>query len=103
MANWNLRCQDCGEVENHVVCSIYAIPTCPKCGGERALATFVQEYSPSGVFPFTVNHVNGKPMVIESLAHLRKVESNYGVVFSAFSKDNHRDLDPIKDLPKFKG
>lgn len=102
MANWTLRCQTCGEVEQHVVCSMYAIPAC-KCGGERAIATFTRTYSPSGVFPFTVNHVTGKPMTIESMAHLRKVERDYGVAFSAFNKDNINDLDPIKDLPKFKG
>lgn len=87
----------------HVVCSMYNIPACAKCGGERAIATFAKNYSPSGIFPFTVNHVTGKPMTIENLQHLRQVESKYGVAFSAFNKDNIHDLDGMKDLPKFKG
>jgi len=103
MANWNLRCQSCNALEMHVICSMFSIPPCPECGGERAIATVAQNYSPSGIFPFTVNHVNGKPMVIESLAHLRKVESTYGVAFSAFNKDNINDLDPMKDVPRYKG
>ena len=59
--------------------------------------------SGSGVFPFETTHVDGKPMRIESMQHLRKVESKYGVVFSAFSKSNINDLDPIKNPPKFRG
>ena len=42
-------------------------------------------------------------MTIDSLAHLRKVEKEYGVVFSAFSKANIRDLDPHRDLPRYRG
>ena len=103
MANWNLRCQSCSDVEMHVICSMFNIPACPKCGGDRAIATVAKTYSPSGVFPFEVNHVTGKPMTIESLAHLRKVERDYGVAFSAFNKDNINDLDPIKDVPRYKG
>lgn len=73
----------------------------PFCKGQQKDhgATF----SKTGVFPFTLNHVDGKPMVIESLQHLRKVESTYGVVFSAFTKQNERDLDPIQQLPRFRG
>mgnify|MGYP003658259194 CR=1 FL=1 len=55
------------------------------------------------LFPFTVNHVNGTPMVIESMQHLRSVEKNYGVAFSAFNKDNINDLDPLRDVPKYRG
>lgn len=86
---------------------------CPKCGTHIFIGMFPfcsgdpsdhGAVSPKTAgFPFTVNHVDGKPMVIESMQHLRKVESKYGVVFSAFSKANERDLDPIKDLPRYKG
>lgn len=55
------------------------------------------------IFPYTINHVDGKPMTIESLAHARRVEKQYGVVFSAFNKDNVHDLDPIANLPRYRG
>ncbi len=100
MPNWTLRCQTCGDIEPHVICSMFAIPPC-KCGGERAIATFAKKYSPSGIFPFVVNHVDGKPMTIENISHLRQVERDYGVAFSAFNKDNVNDLDPLKDVPRF--
>jgi hypothetical protein len=60
--------------------------------------------SGNGVFPFTVNHIDGKPMVIESLNQLRQVEKNFGVVFSAFSRDNWQDCAPVdSNLPRFRG
>jgi hypothetical protein len=80
---------------------MFDIPVCSKCGGERAIATKYRQYSPSGVFPFTVDHVDGKPMEIHSLSHLRQVEKDYGVAFSAFNKNNVNDLDGMKDLPRF--
>ncbi len=101
MANWNLRCQTCDDTEYHVICSMFNPPPCPKCGGERAIATGYRNYSPSGVFPFTVNHVDGAPMTIENISHLRQVERDYGVAFSAFNKANINDLDPMPDVPKF--
>ncbi len=55
--------------------------------------------SGNGVFPFTVNHVDGKPMVIESLNQLRGIEKTYGVVFSAFSRDNWQDCAPTDSNP----
>lgn len=100
-AMWNLQCPACNDIELHVQCSMFAIPAC-SCGNERFIA-------PSGfsvrtpIFPFSCNHVDGKPMVIESMAHLRSVERTYGVAFSAFNKDNINDLDPLKDVPKYRG
>ena len=55
------------------------------------------------LFPFTVNHVDGKPMVIESLHHLRTVERDFGVVFSAFTKDNIHDVSETPGVPRFRG
>lgn len=81
---------------------MFSIPPC-ECGGERALAPSRIRVS-GGVFPFTVNHVDGKPMVIESLHQLRTIERDYGVVFSAFSRDNWQDCSPVDaNLPKFRG
>lgn len=101
-ALWNLQCEACDEIFMHQTCSMYDIPACPKCGGERTLApTGLSTRTP--IFPFTVNHVDGKPMVIESMQHLRRVERTYGVAFSAFNKDNINDLDPLKDVPVYKG
>lgn len=85
---------------------------CERCGIELEIGMYPYcrnnpadhgtVYSKTAAFPFTVNHVDGKPMVIESLGHLRSVEKKYGVVFSAFSKSNERDLDPIRDLPRYR-
>lgn len=60
-------------------------------------------FSKTSAFPFTTSNVDGKPMVIESLHHLRKVEKDYGVVFSALSKSNEKDLDPIPGVPRYRG
>lgn len=77
-------------------------PFCKGIASNHGRPTLMR--SGSGVFPFTVPHVDGKPMVIESMQHLRQVEKNYGVVFSAFSKDNIRDTDPTdRNLPRYRG
>lgn len=103
MANWNLTCEACKSLDQNVVCSMYTPPPCPTCGGERLIApTSVRKWD-HGIFPFTVNHVDGKPMVITDMAHLRSVENSYGVAFSAFNKDNIHDLDGLKDTPKYRG
>jgi len=101
-AFWNLQCTGCNEHFANVECSMYAIPVCPTCGAERALAP-AGAFRKSLIFPFTVPHVDGKPMEITDLGHLRRVERDYGVVFSAFNKANINDLDPIQDLPRFRG
>jgi hypothetical protein len=58
----------------------------------------------SAVFPFTTPHItaDGKPITITDIAHLRKVEKEYGVVLPAFAKNEH-DLDPIQNPPKYTG
>lgn len=100
-ALWNLQCPVCSDIQMHVECSMFNLPQC-KCGGQMTLApTGISTRTP--IFPFTVNHVDGKPMLIESLQHLRQVETRYGVAFSAFNKDNINDLDELKDVPKYRG
>ena len=84
---------------------------CERCGTELEIGMFPfcrqnpKDHGPvpskTSAFPFVTTHVDGKPLVVESISHLRKIEREAGVVFSAFSKTNERDLDPIKDLPKF--
>lgn len=100
-ALWNLRCPACQTVLMHQECSIFNLPNCV-CGTQLMIApTGISTRTP--IFPYTLNHVDGKPMVIESLAHLRKVEQRFGVAFSAFNKDNINDLDELKDVPKYRG
>lgn len=58
----------------------------------------------TAIFPYECTHIDGKPMVIESLQHLRKVEKDFGVVFSAFSHSSSNNVDPVaKTLPRFRG
>lgn len=89
-----MKCDTCGaEIE------IGMYPFCkgtPESHGQTTMA-----YK-TALFPFIVNHVTGKPMEISDMGHLRRVERDYGVTFSAFSKSNVKDLDPIKDLPKYR-
>lgn len=101
-ARWNLRCAACPAIEADVLCSMYIIPPCPTCGGERTISNDRGMFKTS-LFPYTLNHVDGKPMVIESMAHLRQVEKRFGVTFSAFSKDNVNDVDPLKDVAVYRG
>lgn len=91
--------------------------TCPSCGTILEVGQFpfcggtASNHGPSltmksgnGVFPFETKNVDGKPMVIESMQQLRKVERDFGVVFSAFSRDNWQDCSPVDErLPKFRG
>lgn len=62
-----------------------------------------KSFTKTSVFPYECTHVDGtgKPVVIESLGHLRKIEKQYGVVFSAFSQ-NRNNPDAIRDLPRHK-
>lgn len=88
---------------------------CDKCGHDLRIGDYPfckgnpadhgTVYAKTAGFPFEARHVSpdGKPITIDSLQHLRKVEKQYGVVFSAFSKANIRDLDPIKGVPRYRG
>lgn len=88
---------------------------CEKCQTELFIGSFpfckgnpadhgTISVSKTAIFPYTVNHVDGKPMVIESLNHLRKVEKDFGVVFSAFTHSSERNVDPAdRELPRFRG
>jgi hypothetical protein len=83
---------------------MFAIPQCD-CGSERFLSN--QGIAPkSRVFPFEARHVSpdGKPMIIESMKHLRDVERSHGVVFSAFNNNENNSIDATKgDLPRYRG
>ena len=89
---------------------------CERCGTELRIGMYPWcKGTPDGhgaiasrtsAFPFEAPHVrpDGKPMVIESMHHLRRVEREYGVVFSAFNNSVSNSIDPIKgDLPKYRG
>lgn len=89
---------------------------CDKCGTELEIGMYpfckgnVSDHgvthSKSTVFPFMAPHVapDGKPMVIESITHLRRVEREYGVAFSAFNNNENNSVDPLKgNLPRYRG
>lgn len=88
---------------------------CDRCGHELQIGDYPfckgrpsdhgTVYSKTAAFPFDAPHItpDGRPIRIESMHHLRQIEKQYGVVLSTFSKSNERDLDPIKDLPKYRG
>lgn len=100
-AYWHLHCLTCNVIEPNVACSMYDIPVCSKCGSERFLAP-AAGIRKSGIFPYTCNHVDGQPMEIRDMVHLRQIEREYGVAFSAFSKDNIRDTDGMSHLPTYR-
>jgi hypothetical protein len=100
-AYWNLTCPTCIRTDFDVECSMYDIPPCPTCSQPRYLAP-AGTLRKSGIFPFTLNHVTGSPMEIRDMTHLRQVERDYGVAFSAFNKASIHDLDPLKDVPTFR-
>jgi hypothetical protein len=90
--------------------------TCDKCGYDIQIGDFPfckgnpadhgTTYSKSQVFPFESRHVapDGKPLIIESMQHLRKVEKQYGVAFSAFNNEVNNSVDPLKgNLPRYRG
>ena len=55
----------------------------------------------NGIFPYTTTHItgDGKPVTVESLGHLRRLEKNYGVNVSGFSQ-NPGNPDSPRDLPE---
>ncbi len=104
---WNINCPICNEISYDAECSIYSIPICSKCSSERTLASTdsIVTYK-SNVFPFESRHVtpDGKPLIIESMKHLRDVEKSHGVVFSAFNNNLNNSIDPLSgELPRYRG
>lgn len=68
------------------------------CGGE--LDWEHSGITHNNVFPYVHPHLTGEgPVVVESLAHLRKLEKRYGVNVHAFSQDS---VDSPKKLPVFR-
>lgn len=83
------RCPDCGAIR-----FFGDWPWCPH--GSSTMK------SGGGLFPYTTCHISGTPIQVESLHHVRQLEKRYGVVLPAFSKDNVRDVDPIKNPPRYR-
>lgn len=100
----DFACKSCGAQQERFFWASSNVPAC-KCGGELdmlplgASGAFIK----TSVFPYECPHVDGtgKPVMIESLGHLRRIEKQYGVVFSAFSQ-NRNNPDAIRDLPRHK-
>lgn len=104
-STWNLRCNPCNSTEYDVTCSMFEIPPCEACGGERFLAPSASMRK-SGVFPFTTENVDGSPITINDITQLRSVEKKFGVVFTAFNRDNSSDPEPLgfkQAMPKYRG
>ncbi len=104
MVRWDIKCQDCGTISYDIECSMYSIPSCD-CGGLRTLAPS-GIHEKSTIFPFEARHVSpdGKPIIIESMRHLRQIEKSHGVVFSAFNNELNNSIDPLMgDLPRYRG
>lgn len=97
------QCNDCHESQERFY-SPAVTPRCRTCGGELTMLPLSARIPKTGTFPFSTTHIDpdGKPMIIESLGHLRHIEKEYGVVLSAFSQEPH-NLDPIRDLPRYRG
>lgn len=90
----DILCEKCG-----TALQVGSFPFCHGNPADHAGSTY---YAGSTIFPFTLPHVDGKPMTINSLQHLRQVESKYGVAFTAFNQ-RHDILDPLKSLDRYKG
>lgn len=87
-------CDKCGR--------ILEIGDFPFCKGDQTDHGPV--YAKGSGFPFETSHINGRPMQIESLHHLRQVERQYGVVLTAFSNNKSNWNDSVgRDLPRFRG
>lgn len=91
---------------------------CEKCGAELEIGMFPfcrgreVDHGPvpskTSVFPFEARHVtpDGKPIVINDIAHLRKVEREYGVVLTAFSREKGNwdyANTQREELPRYRG
>jgi hypothetical protein len=98
----DFTCKQCNARQERFYWASAGIPACT-CGGELDMLPLDQlgTYRKTSIFPYDCPHVDGtgKPITIESLSHLRQVEKQYGVVFSAFSQ-NPSNPDHIKDLPQ---
>lgn len=50
-------------------------------------------------FPFSTQNVNGEPITVNSLRHLRKLEREHGVQFHAYNVDEKNFGDPPRHDP----
>lgn len=106
MPLYDYRCEDCGtEDERYVAVRALADEQyCRKCGYVATRQPYGNGVSrKTAVFPFTSTHIDGtgKPIVVESLGHLRRLESTYGVMATAFSQEPNNQDTP-RDLPEFR-
>lgn len=105
MPLYDYECGDCGKVEErYVAVRDYADKQYCSCGYSTTRQPFGAGTSrKTGVFPFTSTHIDGtgQPIVVESLGHLRSLESKYGVMATAFSQDPHNQ-DAEVALPEFR-
>lgn len=96
-------CTNCGQHQERFYWVSGELPEC-KCGGKLDMLPLSTTYSKSRVFPFTTPHIDarGRPIVVEDIGHLRRLERQYGVVLSAFANEPSNP-DNIKDPPQYRG
>ncbi len=96
----DFECPACQSVAERFYHATQETPvTCEACGGPlTALPVSDGVSRKTGIFPFVSTHFDGgKPVVVESLGHLRSLERHYGVLATAFSSDTG---ETPNDLPQ---
>jgi hypothetical protein len=99
----DFQCQSCHLVQERFY-GPAVTPQCRDCGGDLDMMPLSSTLPKTSVFPFITPHIDpdGKPMIINDIGHLRRVEKQYGVVLTAFSH-NPNNPDAIRDLPRYRG
>jgi predicted nucleic acid-binding Zn ribbon protein len=96
------KCTACNHEEERLVPMTGPPPACQQCGAPTEKTANLRSglYQKTGIFPYETTHItgDGKPVMVESLGHLRSLERKYGVCVTGFS--NHdTNLDTPRDLP----
>jgi hypothetical protein len=101
----DFTCKSCQMTQERFYWASSGFPVCT-CGGELEVLPLqapLRDHS-TGLFPHVTTHLtgDGKPIQVDSLSHLRKLEKQYGVIVHQFS-NNRGNPDSPRDLPKFRG
>jgi hypothetical protein len=98
----DFQCDSCGGTQERFYWATQGTPRCTCGGALTQLPLSEGVFRKTNVFPYVLTHLDGKgtPIEIQSLAHLRQLEKQHGVVVHGFSNDS---LDSPRDLPRFRG
>lgn len=104
MPLYDYQCENCGAAAERYTPRELQDVRCGGCGRVMTRLNFTGARAKTGVFPFVTPHIDadGRPMVIEDLGHLRRVEREYGVTLTAFSQ-NPSNPAHIQDAPNYRG